>query len=386
MVKILIVFGTRPEVIKIAPVIKELHKHSDKFIWRICITAQHREMLDPLLRLFNIKTDYDLDIMQENQSLEYITTIALTQLGEIVRQERPDYLLIQGDTTTAMAASLAAFYQKIKIAHIEAGLRTWNKLHPYPEEVNRKIIDSVSDLYFAHTRQAKQNLLSEEIPEKNIEVTGNTVIDSLLDLAQRDIDLKGTVIDKTPFDTKKVVLVTAHRRENFGQPLINICTMIKEIAMRYHSDVYIVYPVHLNPNVQETVYPMLGEIENILLIEPLEYELFVHLMKRSYLILTDSGGLQEEAPSLGKPVLVLREVTERPEGIEAGAVKVIGTETKQMIEAVANLIDNHEEYRRMSMAVNPYGDGHASERIVKVLRAKAIKALPQNSNDEGTGF
>jgi len=370
LIKILPVFGTRPEVIKMASVIKELCKHPNEFICRICVTAQHREMLTPFLKLFDIIPDYDLNIMQENQSLGYITVTILTQLGEIIKKEEPDYLLVQGDTTTAMAASLTAFYQKIKIAHIEAGLRTWNKLHPYPEEINRKIIDAVSDLCFAHTKQAKQNLMHEGIAEENIEATGNTVIDALLDISGRKVDLKGTVLENIPFNKKKVILVTAHRRENFGQPLINICKAIKEIAMRY-PDVYIVYPVHLNPNVQKPVYSTLNRIENVLLIEPLDYEYFVQLMKRSYLILTDSGGLQEEAPSLAKPVLVLREVTERPEALEAGTAEIVGTQPQKIIERTINLLENRTAYERMSRAINPYGDGKASKRIVTRLLKEA---------------
>ena len=370
MLNILTVFGTRPEVIKMATVIKELRKHPGEFICRVCVTAQHRQMTDPLLKLFSIKPIYDLNIMLENQSLEHITINVLQQLGEIIKQEKPDYLLVQGDTTTAMAASLAAFYQKVKVAHIEAGLRTWNKMQPYPEEINRKIIDSVSDLCFAHTEQAKKNLLRERIADQKIEVTGNTVIDALLDIAGRKFDLKGTVLENIPFAERKVILVTAHRRENFGQPLINICQAIKEIAMRY-SDVCIVYPVHLNPNVKEQVYSILGGIENVLLTEPLDYEPFVQLMKRSYLVLTDSGGLQEEAPSLGKPVLVLREVTERPEAVEAGAARIVGTRTEEIIAMTIQLLEGKGGYERMSKAVNPYGDGRASERIVARLLKEA---------------
>ena len=353
-----------------APVIKELRKYPGEFICRVCVTAQHRQMIDPLLKLFNINPVYDLNIMLENQSLEHITINVLQQLGEIIEQEEPDYLVVQGDTTTAMAASLAAFYQKVKIAHVEAGLRTWNKMHPYPEEINRKIIDAVSDLYFAHTEQAKQNLLREGIAEANIEVTGNTVIDALLDIAGREFDLEGTILENIPFNDRKVILVTAHRRENFGQPLVNICKTIKEIVMR-HSDVYIVYPVHLNPNVQGPAYSILGGTANVLLTEPLGYEPFVQLIKRSYLILTDSGGLQEEAPSLGKPVLVLREVTERPEAVEAGTAQIVGTSPEGIIERTIELLESKREYQRMSKAVNPYGDGRASERIVARLLKEA---------------
>ena len=364
MIKILFVFGTRPELIKMAPIIKELRKYPDKFICRVCITAQHRQMLDQLMELFDVNPDYDLNIMQENQSLEDITTAVLTHMQEIIKEEEPDYLLVQGDTTTAMAASLAAFYRKIKIAHVEAGLRTGDKFQPYPEEINRKIIDAVSDLYFVHTEQAKQNLLREGVAEEAIEVTGNTVIDPLLDMAGRKFDLKGTALENIPFNEKKIILVTAHRRESFGKPLVNICNAIKEIAIRYSSDICFVYPVHLNPTVQDTVYSILGEVENVLLIKPLEYESFVQLMKKAHFILTDSGGLQEEAPSLGKPVLVLREVTERPEAVKAGAAIVIGTQPKKIIEKTINLLENKKEHKRMSKAINPFGDGKASERIV----------------------
>jgi UDP-N-acetylglucosamine 2-epimerase (non-hydrolysing) len=367
MVKILTVFGTRPEVIKIAPAIKELRKHPDKFICCTCITAQHRQMVDQLLKLFEINPNYDLNIMKEDQSLEYITVIVLTKIGEIIRKERPDYLLVQGDTTTSMAACLAAFYQKVKIIHLEAGLRTWNKLHPYPEEINRIIIDSMSDLCFAHTEQAKQNLLREGVAPDKIEVTGNTVIDSLLGVAATDIDVRNSPLENIPFNKMKIILVTAHRRENFGQPLINICNAIKEIALRYSSSVHIVYPVHPNPNVQKTVYSILKGIINVSLIEPLDYKYFVHLMKHSYLILTDSGGLQEEAPSLGKPVLVLRQVTERPEAVEAGAAEVVGTQFREIVEATVELLENKKKYERMVQATNPYGDGKAAGRIVNVL-------------------
>jgi len=366
MVKILSVFGTRPEVIKIAPAIKELRKHPDKFICCTCITAQHRQMVDQLLKLFEIKPNYDLNIMKENQSLEYVTVTVLTQIGEIIRKERPDYLLVQGDTTTSMAASLAAFYQKVKIIHLEAGLRTWNKLHPYPEEINRIIIDNMSDFCFTHTEQAKQNLLREGVAPDKIEVTGNTVIDSLLGIAATDIDARNSPLGNIPFN-KKIILVTAHRRENFGQPLINICNAIKEIALRYSSSVQIVYPVHPNPNVQKPVCSILKGIINVSLIEPLDYKYFVHLMRHSCLILTDSGGLQEEAPSLGKPVLVLRQVTERPEAVETGTAEIVGTQSRAIVEATVKLLENKEKYERMVQATNPYGDGNAGKRIVERL-------------------
>lgn len=375
MLKILVVFGTRPEIIKMAPVIKELSRYPEKFKCCICATAQHREMLDPFLKLFGIKPDHDLDIMRPGQDLEHVTVSILTKFAEIIKKEKPDYLFVQGDTTTSMAASLAAFYQKVKIAHVEAGLRTWDKLNPYPEEVNRKIIDSVSDLYFAHTELAKKNLILEGVKEERIEVTGNTVIDALLDTAGRKFDPKGTVLEKVPFSQKKCILVTAHRRENFGAPLANICNAIKELAARYSESLYFIYPVHLNPNVQKIVFSILGGIDNVLLTDPLDYLSLVYLMKNSYFVLTDSGGLQEEAPSLGKPVLVLRAVTERPEAIAAGTVRIVGTDTKNIVEAVAKLVEDKNEYERMSKTINPYGDGKASQRIVRrLLRSGALSS------------
>lgn len=372
--KILTVFGTRPEVIKMAPVVKELKNNEDQFVCRVCITAQHRQMIDPLLALFGIHGDYDLNIMAPNQTLEHITVTVLSRLGEIIDRERPDWLIVQGDTTTAMAASLAAFYKKVKIAHVEAGLRTGNKNHPYPEEVNRKIIDSLGDIYFAHTEGAKHNLLAEGVAQEKIEVTGNTVIDALLEVAGREYNLFGSVLEKIPLDGKKIILVTAHRRENHGTPILNVCEAIREIALRYFAEVCFVYPVHLNPNVRKTVLPLLGGIENVFLTEPLDYAPFVHLMKRSYCILTDSGGVQEEAPSLGKPVLVLRETTERPEAIEAGGVEIVGTQPERIIQKTIQLLDDVRKYERMSRVINPYGDGQAGVRIVKRLLREAAHA------------
>ena len=366
MAKILIVFGTRPETIKVAPVIKELTNSPSKFICQTCITGQHRQMVEPLLKIFNITPDFDLDIMRNNQTLEYITTSVINKVSELIKAETPDYLMVQGDTTTAMAASLAAFYNRIKVAHIEAGLRTWNKYEPYPEEINRKIIDSLSDLCFAHTEQAKNNLIKEGLEEAKIRVTGNTVIDALLDVANKSLPTKSTIPEALPHNNKKVILVTAHRRENFGKPINNICKAIKKIAEQ-RDDVYFIYPVHLNPNIQEPVYFHLGNTENILLAAPLEYVEFVHLMKRAYIIMTDSGGLQEESPSLGKPVLVLRDVTERPEAVETGAIEVVGTDTQQIVDRFNILMDSESLYKKMAEAQNPYGDGKASYRIVKSI-------------------
>jgi UDP-N-acetylglucosamine 2-epimerase (non-hydrolysing) len=369
VLKVLSVFGTRPEVIKMAPVVRELERRPDRFLNRTCLTGQHRQMIEPLLKLFQIEVNYDLDIMRPNQSLEHVTTAILMRMGEILQQDRPDYVLVQGDTTTSMAASLAAFYQKVKIGHIEAGLRTGNKYHPYPEEVNRRIIDSASDLYFAPTEQAKQNLLREGVAAESIAVTGNTVIDALLQTAGRDFDPKGTILERLSRDGRKIILLTAHRRENLGRPLLNICRAVRSIACRYARDVCFVYPVHLNPNVREPVRSLLGNVPNIFLTEPLDYLPFVQLIKRAHLILTDSGGLQEEGPSLGKPVLVLRQTTERPEGIAAGTVELVGTETASIIEGVVRLLKDQEKYRRMALAVNPYGDGTAARRIVNRLWA-----------------
>lgn len=365
MMKVLIVCGTRPEVIKVAPVIKEFRKFPKKFVCKVCITGQHREMIDPLLKLFDVKADYDLNLMKANQDLEHITTTVLYEIGKIIDQEQFNYLFVQGDTTTAMAASLAAFYKRVKIAHIEAGLRTWNKFHPYPEEVNRKIIDSVSDLFFAHTDAARQNLVNEGVDPKNIEVTGNTVIDALLDTARREFSFQGTDLEWIFTSNRKIILVTAHRRENMGNPILNICAAMKEIALRFKDEVIFVYPVHLNPNIKVPVNNVLRGVDNIVLTQPLDYLPFVHLMKRSYFILTDSGGLQEEAPSLGKPVLVMRETTERPEGVAAGCVEVIGTDKTRVVQKVVELLEDKRKYERMAKAVNPYGDGQASQKIVQ---------------------
>ena len=373
--KILMVFGTRPEVIKVAPVIKEFKKFPKEFACKVCITGQHRGMIDPLLELFKIKVDYDLNIMKMDQSLEHITTAVLKEIGTVIDKEKPDYLIVQGDTTTAMAASLAAFYKRVKVAHIEAGLRTWNKFHPYPEEVNRKIIDSVSDLFFAHTDAAKQNLLNEGIDPKTIEITGNTVIDALLDTARHEFSFKGTDLEQVVAGKRKIILVTAHRRENTGEPILNICAAMKEIAVRFKNEVTFVYPVHLNPNIKVPVNKMLQGVDNIILTAPMDYLPFVHLMKHSYFVLTDSGGLQEEAPSLGKPVLVMRETTERPEGVAAGCVEVIGTEKSMVVQKVAELLQDEGKYTRMAKAINPYGDGKASQRIVQRFLMECVPVM-----------
>ncbi len=365
--KVLAVFGTRPEAVKMAPVIKELRKFPEAFDCKVCVSAQHRAMLDPFLKLFGIVPDFDLNVMREKQSLEYITSTVLSQMGRIIEQERPDFVLVQGDTTTSMAAALAAFYQHVRIGHIEAGLRTHDKKQPFPEEINRRIIDNMSDLYFVHTPQARENLLKEGVSLDRIELTGNTVIDALLEIISRPQEILHSSLKGIHFEAKKTILVTAHRRENIGRPLENICRALQIIADKYADEVVIIYPVHLNPGVRETVHLLLKGHKNIFCIEPLEYEAFVGMMKRSYLILTDSGGIQEEAPSLHKPVLVLREVTERPEALQTGATCLVGTDINRIVEQTCLLIEDSQAYQKMAQAINPYGDGKASQRIVERL-------------------
>jgi UDP-N-acetylglucosamine 2-epimerase (non-hydrolysing) len=365
MLKVLTVFGTRPETIKMAPLIAELEKHPNLIHNKNCLTGQHKDMVAPLIELFDIRVDYDLDLMRENQTLEHITVNVLQEVGKILREEQFDLLLVQGDTTTSMAAAMAAFYQGVKIGHVEAGLRTFNKFHPYPEESNRKMIDAMADLFFAHSDLAKQHLLNEGIADEQIAVTGNTVLDALFDISDRPCDFAATQLASLTFDDKRIILVTAHRRENFGGPFESLCKGLKELALKYKDEVVLVYPVHRNPNVRAVVNEMLAELDNVLLIDPLEYMPLVHLMKRSYLVLTDSGGLQEEAPSLGKPVLVLRQLTERQEGVEAGTVKLIGTDADNIVREASKLLDDPTAYQEMANKINPYGDGTAGVQIVK---------------------
>jgi UDP-N-acetylglucosamine 2-epimerase (non-hydrolysing) len=354
-----------------APVVSKLRRHADSIESRVCVTAQHREMLDQVLKLFGIIPDHDLNIMQDNQSLASVASSALSGVDEIITVEKPDWILTQGDTTTAMIASLAGFYRGVKVGHVEAGLRTWNRHHPFPEEINRKVADAVADLHFAPTEEARSNLLREGIAEDTIKVTGNTVIDALLQVAKLPCEWDSGQLAAVPRD-KRIILVTAHRRENFGKPLLSICRALAELAAR--GDVTIVYPVHLNPNVADVVRGELGSTRGVVLLEPLDYLPMVHLMKASYLILTDSGGLQEEAPGLGKPVLVMRETTERPEGVAAGTVKLVGTDTAKIINEVNVLLDDGSSYLRMAQAVNPYGDGKASQRIVECLLNEASRS------------
>ncbi len=372
--KVLTIFGTRPEAIKLAPVIKELEKNPE-IVSSVCVTAQHRQMLDQVLQLFEINPDFDLDLMREDQSLFDITASILQNLEEVLKEERPDIVLVHGDTTTAFVASLAAYYFKIKIGHVEAGLRTYDKYNPFPEEINRRLVDVLCDLWFAPTKNAKQNLLREGAPDDKIFVTGNTVIDALLWVTKHQASpavqegMKRQLYDKfgVSLDKRRVILVTGHRRESFGEGFENICQGLKKIA-EHNPDIQLIYPVHLNPSVRGPVFRILGDTTNVHLIEPLDYALFVFLMNRAYIILTDSGGIQEEAPSLGKPVLVMRDKTERPEAIEAGTAKIIGTDCERIFTETQQLLDDQVEYEKMSMATNPFGDGNAAERIVQVLQ------------------
>ncbi|HZP88957.1 MAG TPA: UDP-N-acetylglucosamine 2-epimerase (non-hydrolyzing) [Burkholderiales bacterium] len=366
MLRTLTVFGTRPETIKLAPVIAELERQHGRIQNKNCFTGQHRDMVQPLLQLFDIRVDYDLKLMQPDQTLEFLTTRVLQEVGAILRKERFDYVLVQGDTTTSMAASLAAYYQGVRVGHVEAGLRTYDKRQPYPEEVNRKIIDSVTDLFFAHTEHARENLLREGVDPASITVTGNTVIDALLEVAAREYRFTEPKLIALASDPRRIVLVTAHRRESFGAPFESLCNGLKQIALR-HRDVLVVYPVHLNPNVRKVVGATLRGIDNIVLLEPLDYVPFVHLMKRAYLLLTDSGGVQEEAPSLDKPVLVMRNVTERQEGVEAGTIRLVGTEAQAIVREASRLLTDAAAYRDMASRPNPYGDGKAAARTVRRL-------------------
>lgn len=364
-IKILSIFGTRPEAIKMAPLVKELQQR-DCFQCEVAVTAQHRQMLDQVLSLFGINVDYDLNIMTDRQSLFSITTKALLGLRDVLDSSKPDMVLVHGDTTTTFAGALAAFYDGVKVGHVEAGLRTHNKWLPFPEEMNRKLTGALADLHFAPTRTARKNLLREGVSSQNIFVTGNTVIDALRTTVKEDFVFSTDALNNLDFDRQKVVLVTAHRRENLGEPLENICHAIRKLADSFR-DIKVVYPVHLNPAVRDTVFQILGQHERILLLDPLDTDEMHNLMAKSFLILTDSGGLQEEAPSLGKPVLVLRHETERPEAVKAGTVKIVGTDREVIYKEAARLLTDKQEYDRMANAVNPYGDGRASIRIADFL-------------------
>jgi UDP-N-acetylglucosamine 2-epimerase (non-hydrolysing) len=375
MKKVLLVFGTRPEAIKMAPLVKAFQEQNKFFDTKICVTGQHREMLDQVLDLFEIKTDFDLDVMRPNQDLYDVTGKILQGMKEVFSRYRPDIVFVHGDTTTSFTVSLAAFYEKIDVAHIEAGLRTNNIYSPWPEEANRKLTSQLTTYHFAPTQQSQNNLLRENIASEKIIVTGNTVIDALLFMQNKletnkdfRAQVKKTIVDKG-FDPEasEFILVTGHRRENFGQGIINICSALKTIALK-RPHLNIVYPVHLNPNVFKPVNDLLGHIKNVFLIEPLQYEEFIYLMSLAKLIITDSGGVQEEAPSLGKPVLVMRDTTERPEAVEAGTVKLVGTSLVGIVSATSELLDNQSVYDKMAKAHNPYGDGKACDRIIHFMK------------------
>jgi UDP-N-acetylglucosamine 2-epimerase len=362
--KVLSIFGTRPEAVKMAPVIQRLAA-SGQIESRVCVTAQHRQMLDQILQLFEITPDYDLDLMRPDQSLAELAAAVFSELPPVIELAKPDWVLVQGDTTTVMAAAILTYFHHCHLAHIEAGLRTGDKWQPFPEEINRRLASVTADLHFAPTRRAAENLRQEGIPEGRIKITGNTVIDALQQTAAHPYRFKAGPLAAIP-EGRRVILVTAHRRENFGEPLLRILEALRTLADS-HPEVMLVYPVHLNPHVQQPAHQVLGGVENILLTEPLDYLPMVHLMKRAYLVLTDSGGLQEEAPALGVPVLVMRQVTERPEALEAGTAILVGTDSQRIVAETERLLNDAEAYGRMARAVNPFGDGHAAERIVDAL-------------------
>lgn len=381
MKKILLVFGTRPEAIKMAPLVNEFKRHSEQFETKVCVTGQHREMLDQVLDLFQIVPDYDLNIMKPNQDLYDVTSRVLLGMGNVLKEVKPDVVFVHGDTTTSMAAALSAFYQQIPVAHVEAGLRTGNIYSPWPEEMNRSITGRIATFNFAPTMCSKSNLLKENVNEKSILVTGNTIIDALQWVVNKmeydsrlrndvkhEVNLLGYDTDRLGFG-RRMVLITGHRRENFGDGFLNICHAIGALALKYPK-VDFVYPMHLNPNVRKPVMKILGnDIPNVFLIEPLQYLQFVYLMEKSYIVLTDSGGIQEEAPGLGKPVLVMRDTTERPEAVEAGTVALVGADRERIEQSVSSLLDDNVLYGKMSKAVNPYGDGNACKRIVNFFLA-----------------
>ena len=382
MKKVMLVFGTRPEAIKMAPLVKEFQKNAEKIDTIVCVTGQHREMLDQVLQIFDIQPDYDLNIMKQGQDLYDVTAKVLTGMRDVLKEAKPDVVLVHGDTTTSTAAALAAFYQQIPVGHVEAGLRTHNIYSPWPEEMNRQITGRIATYNFAPTALSRKNLLSEGVQEEKITVTGNTVIDALhivVDKIKADESLQqelAGILKSAGYDVsrlangKKLVLITGHRRENFGEGFINMCTAIKDLTIKY-PDVDFVYPMHLNPNVRKPIHEVFGDdlngLGNMFFIEPLEYLSFVFLMEKATIVLTDSGGIQEEAPGLGKPVLVMRDTTERPEALEAGTVKLVGTDYNKIVTEVSMLLDDVDAYNVMSKAVNPYGDGFACSRIVNAL-------------------
>jgi len=363
--KVLSIFGTRPEAVKLAPVLEKLKERPDRIVSKCCVTAQHRNMLDQVLNLFDIIPDYDLDLMNDNQSPATVASKVFELLEPFMAKEKPDWVLVQGDTTTVMAASLVAHYNRVKLGHVEAGLRSNDKYQPFPEEVNRKVVGVAADLHFAPTERSRKNLTDEKIPDHNIVVTGNTIVDALQLMKSKPYDVENGPLRNIPWE-KRIILVTAHRRENFGRPFNEICDALKEIAGKLES-IHLVYPVHPNPNIEKPAYERLNGDDNISLLPPVDYGTLIYLMSRSYFILTDSGGIQEEAPSFGKPVLVLRNKTERPEGIEKGIAKLVGTDRQRIVEETERLFGDTKLYKTMAGSENPYGDGHASERIVRAL-------------------
>ena len=375
--KIATIFGTRPEAIKLAPLINRLKEHPDRFTPTTIVTAQHREMLDQVLELFSIQPDYDLHIIKPRQSLAQIAANAMTGLDSILAEVQPDFVVVQGDTSTTFIGALAAFYHKIPVAHVEAGLRTHKKYYPFPEEINRHLTSVLADAHFAPTTESKQNLLDEGIPPEAIWVTGNTVIDALQDVLRWKNECRHPVLERAVREQLRMVLVTSHRRENQGKPQEQICAALLELTERF-KDILIVFPVHLSPAVRDVILPRLQQHDRIVLLDPIDYFETVHFMKASYLILTDSGGIQEEAPALGKPVLVLRDETERPEGIAAGTVRLVGSDTSNIVNISSALLSDTEIYRSMAEAVNPYGDGLASERILQALEFLAGRAVSPN--------
>ena len=368
-IKVMTVFGTRPEAIKMAPVVLELGKYPGVIEPVVAVTAQHRDMLDQVLKLFNITPDYDLDIMAAGQTLFDITSKAMMGLDKVLQKEKPDIVLVHGDTTTTFAGALAAYYHQISVGHVEAGLRTHNKYSPFPEEMNRKLTGSIADMHFAPTETSEHNLLGESVDENSIYVTGNTVIDALHKTVNDGFVFDNEVLQNIDYRNKRIILVTTHRRENLGEPMRNVYKALKQLTIDF-DDVEIVFPVHKNPKVREVVKAELGGLDKVYLVDPLDYEPFANLMHRAYMILTDSGGVQEEAPALGKPVLVLRDTTERPEAVEAGTVKLIGTDEKVVYDEARKLLTDQREYSSMAEACNPYGDGRASQRIVQAILYK----------------
>ncbi len=366
-IKTLIVFGTRPEAIKMAPIVKAMEKNPN-IESTVCVTAQHREMLDQVLNIFGITPQYDLNIFKSGQTLTEITNRALSGLEKVITEVKPDVMLVQGDTTTVFAGALAGFYHKVKIGHVEAGLRSGNIYSPYPEEANRKLTGVVTDFHFAPTEQSRDNLLKEGYSDEKIFITGNTVIDALFEVISDDYIFENPLLNNIDYENKKVILLTSHRRENLGAPMENVFTAVKRVVLD-NEDVEVVFPVHLNPKVREIANRILGDMQRVHLIEPIDYLPFANLMSRCHIVVTDSGGIQEEAPSLGKPVLVVRKETERPEGIEAGTAKLVGIEEKNVYDNLNLLINNGEEYKKMANAINPYGDGKAAEKIVEIIKS-----------------